>query len=184
MDYDEVSNRDRSVVAKQLDRDPIGLVGIGYRCKFGFPAVLVTKPLIIRPDGDFEVFPTLFWLTCPKRATEIAHLESGGFIKKLERKLKNEPKLRARYREAEKSYLKAQHELLTPEEETFINHHGLQGALSRGIGGIESDLNVKCLHLHVAHELVTENPLGNVVIKRLELEDCPEDDVICEGLIA
>ncbi len=180
MTYEEVSQVDHEVVSRQIDRDPIGLIGIGDRCKFGHPTVLVTKPLIIRAEGDFEVFPTLFWLSCPKRVTEIAELESRGFVRDLEGRLKNDADLRAKYREAEKSYLRAQSHLLGDEEREFIEKHGLENALSRGIGGIESNVNVKCLHLHVAHELATHNPLGKIVIDEIRLEDCPEGGAICD----
>lgn len=177
---EELSDKDLEVVSKQLGREPSGLIGIGDRCSYGYPTVLITKPLIINSAGSYEVFPTLYWLSCPWRKERIAKIESRGYVKRLESELKSDRELRIRYREAEERYIAAQRGLLSDREEKFIQEHDLEGAISRGIGGIESDENLKCLHLHVAHQLAGSNPIGNIVIERFGIGDCPPEDVLCE----
>jgi len=40
---------------------------------------------------------------------------------------------------------------------------------------------LKCLHLHAAHALVSENPIGKIVLDLLDHRACPAEDVICSG---
>lgn len=174
----EITDEDRKIVREQLGKDPRGLLDIPVRCRYGYPAVLTTKPLI-RDEGEFEVFPTLYWLSCPKRVEEVARIESNGYVRKLEKEIGTTPGLKKEYREAEERYLETQRSLLTEEDQKFIEEKGLDDALSRGIGGIESDEHLKCLHLHLAHQLAGENVLGKLIQERYDLGDCSDDRIRC-----
>lgn len=174
-----ITDEDRKIVRKQLGNDPRGLLDIPVRCRYGYPVVLTTKPLI-RDEGEFEVFPTLYWLSCPKRVEEISRIESDGYVRKFEEEIASDPCLKGEYREAEERYLEAQRSLLTEEDREFIEEKGLGGALSRGIGGIESDEHLKCLHLHLAHQLASKNVLGRLIQERFDLGDCSEDRIRCK----
>lgn len=176
----EITDEDRRIVKKQLKRNPKGLVDIPVRCRYGYPVVLTTKPLI-RDQEKFEVFPTLYWLSCPKRVEEVARIESNGYVRKLEEELASAPGLKEEYREDEERYLETQRSLLTEKERKFIEEKNLDDALSRGIGGIKSDEHLKCLHLHLAHQLASENVLGRLIQDRFDLGDCSEDRIRCKG---
>jgi len=121
---EKVNPEDRKIIRKQLGRAPRGLVEVSARCSYGYPVVIKTEPLIKNSDGDFEVFPTLYWLTGPKRRKEVAKIESSGYIEKLEEELNSDRDLKKEYRRNEASYLDEQRNLLSPEEESFLKQKG------------------------------------------------------------
>ncbi len=176
----KVSPDDREIIRKQLGRAPRGLLEVSARCSYGYPVVIKTKPLIKDSEEDFEVFPTLYWLTGPKRREEVAKIESSGYIEQLEKELNSDQDLKKKYNRNEGSYLDEQRKLLSREEENFLKRKGALGALERGIGGIKSDEHIKCLHLHLAHQIADENVIGALLQERFSFEDCPPDDVICD----
>ncbi len=178
----KITEEDRRIIKKQLGKKPHGLVDIPVRCRYGYPVVLTTKPLI-RDGGGFEIFPTLYWLSCPKRVEEVAQIESGGYVQKLENEIADDPGLKEEYGEAEERYLETQRSLLTGEDLDFIEEKELENALSRGIGGIKSDEHLKCLHLHLAHHLAGENVLGRLIQERFEIGDCSEGQVRCQEFL-
>lgn len=171
--------KDREIIARQLDRSPQGLIGVPHRCRFGYPTVITTRPLI-RKEGGFELFPTLYWLSCPRRVEALSRIEAEGYINKLEEELNSKPKLKEKYENQVEDYVRQREKLLTEEDRKFIENRGLERALKKGIGGIEDIEHLKCLHLHVAHQLAGENVIGEILIDRFQLEDCPSEDVICD----
>ncbi len=168
------------MIRSQLGREPRVPVEVAKRCSYGYPLVLKTRPLLIDDEDEFEVFPTLYWLSCPRRVEKIARIESEGYIRELEEELASRPGLKREYRKQEKKYLEEQRGLLTEEEKKFLRKRGAEDALTRGIGGIESDRHIKCLHLHLAHQLAEENSIGKILQDRFELTDCPPGKVRCE----
>ncbi|MFB6214762.1 MAG: DUF501 domain-containing protein [Candidatus Bipolaricaulia bacterium] len=178
----EISEEDRRIVKRQRGKEARGLLDIPVRCRFGYPVVLTTKPLI-RDEGGFEIFPTLFWLSCPKRVEEVARIESDGYVRKLEEEIASNPSLKEGYLEAEERYLETQRSLLSKDDLKFLEERGLEDALSRGIGGIKSDEHLKCLHLHLAHQLAGKNALGGLIQERFDLEDCSDDRIRCKEFI-
>jgi len=179
---DNTSEEDRDIIRKQLRKEPKGLLGVSARCRYGYPVVLMTRPLIIGENEQFEVFPTLYWLSCPRRVERVSRIESQGYIAKLEEELVSNPELQEEYREDENDYLEKQWGLLSEEEKNFVEKRGLRGALSRGIGGIESDKHIKCLHLHLAHQIAEANIIGRMVQDRFEIGDCHRGEIRCEEL--
>ena len=176
----DIKDIDLEIIRNQLGREPKGVIDIPVRCDFGYPVVLTTKPILIEDENNFEIFPTLYWLSCPRRVEEISRFESDGYIEKLEGELMSDPDLKTEYREDEARYLKKQRDLLTKSEKEFLSARGLDNSLKRGIGGIESDRYLKCLHLHLAHELAERNAIGKLIKNRFGPGDCPPDDVRCE----
>jgi len=175
----EITDFDRKIVKSQLKKSPRGLIDIPVRCIYGYPVVLTTRPLI-REGDEFEIFPTLYWLSCPKRVEEVSRIESDGYVKKLEEEIASDSALKEKYSKAENRYLEEQKSLLSEKDKSFIEKKGLKSALRRGIGGIKSDEHLKCLHLHLAHHLADENVLGRLIQKRFDLGDCPTDYVRCK----
>ena len=170
-----VSLEDKKVIACQLGRSPRGLVGISKRCVHGYPQVVSVSPLI-----DGKPFPTLYWLTCPFLFHAIASLEAGGMIRKIERQLHNDPCLTKQLVHAHRSYIEERKRLLSQDDVAFLEENAMLPALmERGIGGIADYSRIKCLHLHAAHALVGDNPVGKIVLQSLTHRECPSDTVIC-----
>lgn len=178
-----ITESQRKVIRGQLRREPRCLLKVSVKCRYGYPVVLKTAPLIIHDNDEFEVFPSLYWLSCPRRKEKVAEVESRGYIGELEGELASNPKLKKEYLENEQSYLEEQSKLLTEEEKEFLEKKGARDALTRGIGGIESDQHIKCLHLHLAHQIADENVLGRLLQERFKFTDCPSDDVRCEEFV-
>lgn len=170
-----VSLKDKRIIEKQLGRIPRGLLGIECRCRYGYPQVVTVYPLI-----DGKPFPTTFWLTCPYLAREIDRLEAEGWIKRMEAKLRADKGLALRLHEAHKAYISERERLLSSQDRAFLKQAGmLKGLLEKGIGGTADFSRVKCLHLHVAHALARENPIGALVLRALPEHACPPEQVVC-----
>lgn len=107
---------------------------------------------------DGSPFPTLYWLTCPIMVKRASTLESEGWMEQLNERLEGDAALRARVSHALAAYARARdaHEELTPPPPP-------PG------GGPE---RVKCLHAHTAHQLVSSNPVGALVLSQAGFPDC------------
>ena len=171
--------RDLEVVAWQLGRPARGVVAIARDCPYGYPQVTVNHPL--RREGDsFEVFPTLFWLTCPYLVEEVARLESAGWVKRLEARLREDPELAARYARAHEAYRKERLSLLSQEDRAFLKQKRAWAAVETGVAGLRNLRRVKCLHAQLAHFLARgDNPVGELVARLLPGLYCPPQRVIC-----
>jgi len=172
-----LSLNDKKVVAKQLGRVPRGLLGIERRCPHGYPQVVLVYPLV-----EGKPFPTLFWLTCPFLTKQIDRLEAEGWIKRMEKLLEEEEALATRFREAHHAYITERNRLLSPEDRASLEETGmLKDLLEKGIGGTADFARVKCLHLHVAHAIARDNPIGDRVLEALSEHACPPEQVICSA---
>ena len=170
-----VSLEDKRIIASQIGRDARGVIGIPRRCAYGYPQVVTVYPLL-----GGKPFPTLYWLTCPFLHHEIAALEADGMIGQIEREIAASPKLTEQVVRAHRSYIKQRRRLLLRDDLAYLKENGMLPTLmQRGIGGIADFSRIKCLHLHVAHALVAENPIGQVVLESLRKQECPPGKVIC-----
>ncbi len=136
---------DLDAVARQLGREPRGVLEIAYRCPNGEPGVVKTAPRL--PDGT--PFPTLYYLTHPALTAAASRLESSGMMREMTERLQHDPELAAAYRRAHESYL-AERDAIEPLGTTFSG------------GGMPD--RVKCLHVLIAHSLAKGpgvNPLGD-----------------------
>ncbi len=172
-----LSLKDKKVIAKQLGRVPRGLHGIERRCPHGYPQVVRVYPLV-----EGKPFPTLFWLTCPFLTKQIDRLEAEGWIKYLEELLEVDRPLASRFREAHRAYITERNRLLFPEDRATLKEAGmLKDLLEKGIGGTADFARVKCLHLHLAHTLARNNPIGDQILQHLQNHACPPKQVICSA---
>lgn len=166
---------DERVIASQLGRPPRGLLGIATRCPYGYPQVIVVHPLV-----DGKPFPTMFWLTCPFLNKEIDRLEAKGMISELEERIRTDSRLAARLLTAHRAYIEERLALLSEQERGYSEERGMLEVITRrGIGGIADFSRIKCLHLHVAHALARENPIGGIVLDRIPQHACQPDAVTC-----
>ncbi len=160
------------LIARQIGRAPRGEYSVASRCPHGFPRVLRVSP---RVDGT--PFPTLYWLSCPFLRRAVGRLESEGWIGRLEQRLADDPELRAAHNQAHDAYV-------AERERRIAATASVDGvAAAGGIGGIVDRAHLKCLHLHVAHALVRENPIGALVLAMLGETACSEKKAICSSLL-
>lgn len=147
-DGSDVSANDLEIIAKQLGREPRGVLEVSYRTPDGLPAVVKTAPRL--PDGT--PFPTLFYLTDPRLTAEASRQESAGVMRSMTARLAEDPELAAAYRAAHEGYL---------AERDSIESLGTDFS-----GGGMPD-RVKCLHVLIAHSLAKGpgvNPLGDEAV--------------------
>jgi hypothetical protein len=146
-----LSQTDTCVVAAQLQRTPRSVIDVAHRCPCGNPDVVRTAPRL----DDGTPFPTLYYLTCPRLASEIGRLESEGVMREMEALLAADADLAADYRAAHEAYLEdRESEGVVPE---------ISGISAGGMPD-----RVKCLHVLVAHALAVGNPIGDIVRERLD----------------
>lgn len=153
-----VDQADLEVVARQLHREPRGVLEIAYRCPNGEPGVVKTAPKL--PDGT--PFPTLYYLTHPMLIAAAGRLESAGVMRDMTERLQHDRQLADRYRRAHQSYL---------AERDAIEALGTTSSA----GGMPD--RVKCLHVLIAHSLAKGrgvNPLGDDALALLAGEPHPE----------
>jgi hypothetical protein len=146
-----VDRADLETVARQLGREPRGVLEIAYRCPNGEPGVVKTAPKL--PDGTR--FPTLYYLTHPVLTAAAGRLESAGVMREMTERLRRDPVLAAAYRKAHESYL-AERDAIEPLG-TRISAGGMPD-------------RVKCLHVLIAHSLAKGrgvNPLGDEALAML-----------------
>jgi hypothetical protein len=145
---------DLAAVARQLGREPRGVLEIAYRCPNGEPGVVKTAPRL--PDGT--PFPTLYYLTHPTLTAAASRLESSGLMRDMTERLQNDEELTAAYRRAHESYL-AERDAIESLGTTFSG------------GGMPD--RVKCLHVVMAHSLAKGrgvNPFGDEALAALAIE--------------
>ena len=78
-------------MARQLGREPRGVLEIAYWCPNGEPGVVKTAPKL--PDGT--PFPTLYYLTHPALTAAGSRLESSGLMREMTERLQSDPELAA-----------------------------------------------------------------------------------------
>ncbi|MDF5754790.1 DUF501 domain-containing protein [Spongiactinospora sp. TRM90649] len=148
---------DLDSVERQLGRPPRAVRAVAHRCPCGLPDVVETAPRL----ADGSPFPTLYYLTCPRAASEIGALESSGLMREMRERLAADPELAKSYQAAHDDYV-ARRDAVAEQEGIEPLPRGTQSA-----GGMPD--RVKCLHALVAHELAApgSNPLGREALDLL-----------------
>ncbi len=144
---------DLAAVQAQLGRAPRDVVGVAHRCPCGYPDVVATAPRL----SDRTPFPTFFYLTCPRAASEVGTLEAGGLMRQMTVRLAEDGDLSTRYQQAHEAYIAARRQYGEVPETDQVS-----------AGGMPS--RVKCLHVLVAHALAAGdgvNPLGDEALALL-----------------
>lgn len=145
--------QDRLDVAAQLGRPPRGSWSVARRCDCGKPQVIQTQPRL----DDGTPFPTMWWLTCRKLSSRIGGLESSGWMAELNERLRQDPEFHAELIRATERYVRRRDEI---DPLGVTGHPG---------GGPDQ---IKCLHAHVAHQLVSgDNPAGARALEHLDWAD-------------
>lgn len=148
-----LSAADAEVVERQLGRPARGAAGVAHRCPCGHPDVVATAPRL--PDGT--PFPTTYYLTCPRAASEIGTLEASGLMREMQQRLTEDADLAAAYRAAHERYLTARASLGEVPEIAGVSAGGMPD-------------RVKCLHVLAGQALAQgpgANSLGDEVLEAL-----------------
>ena len=170
------TEEDLRILSWQLGRPPRGVLAV-KPCPYGLPQVILNHPLLLSdtPGGEPEPMPTIFWLTCPFLAEEVAKLESAGAVKRYEKMLSQDEKLAQAYARAHEEYRRERLSLLSEEQRAWIKERGYTVLLTAGIAGISNSKRVKCLHAQLAHFLAgRKNPVGALVAQELIALQCPD----------
>jgi uncharacterized protein len=158
-----VDRADLEAVARQLGREPRGVLEIAYRCPNGEPGVVKTAPKL----ADGTPFPTLYYLTHPQLTAAVSRLETTGLMREMSERLRHDSELAAAYLRAHQSYL-AERDAIESLASTF------------SAGGMPD--RVKCLHVLVAHSLAKGpglNPFGDEALAVLAAE--PSMTAVLDG---
>jgi hypothetical protein len=153
-----ISPGDEATVQAQLGREPRAIHDVGHRCPCGNPDVVTTAPRL--PNGT--PFPTTYYLTCPRAASQIGTLEGSGLMKEMQARLSEDPELAAAYRAAHDAYLAARDQIGRESGQDVPEIAGISA------GGMPD--RVKCLHVLAGHALAAGpgvNPLGDEVLDLL-----------------
>jgi len=147
------------------------LLGICRRCKYGYPQVIVNRPVITEAE-DISVFPTMFWLTCPYLRRAAARLESEGWIARFEERLQNDESFAEQVEKDHNRYADMRLNLIPKEVQARLRDdypEYFKVVAYSGVGGSRSREGVKCLHMHLADYLARgENAIGAEVVKLLD----------------
>lgn len=141
LDYaDEV---ERAVISAQIGRPARGRSAVAHRCAWGLPTSIRVDPRL--PDGT--PFPTLFWQTCPALRSQVGRLEADQSMVGINQRLDTEPEFQADHAAAQERYRDLRDEF----------GDALPGEPYAG----GNPRYVKCLHVHAAHMLATnDSPVG------------------------
>lgn len=155
-DADPIDGDEQRVVSTQLGRPARGRPAVVHRCRYGLPTVVRVDPRL----DDGTPFPTVFWLTCPVLRSRVGTLEADQAMVGLNARLGRDDGFAADYAAAAGRYV------------TFRDQLG--GALpgDPAAGGMPT--RVKCLHVHAAHSLATnDNPVGQWTLDHALPVACP-----------
>jgi hypothetical protein len=155
-----VTAADRTLVARQLGREPRTLRRVALRCPFGAPAVTEQSPY--GPDG--EPFPTTYYLTCRHLVAAVSRLEAAGGVERWSDAVRADRALASSLEAAEEEQRRLRRELAGAST-------GSDGgaSLDFGIGGSRRGGSLKCLHAHVAFALARPGyELGERVLAEVE----------------
>ncbi len=156
-----------ATIARQLGRPPEGVVDVARRCLAGHPQVITNYPIRWRSDGP-QIFPNLYWLTCPALRRQVGVLETEGWIDRLQEKLETDGSLAKWWQIAHREYASKRVRLIPQDELAVLSEHHpaqAQALQEAGIGGIRGQ-GIKCLHTHLADFLADGdklNPIGSLV---------------------
>lgn len=196
--WTETTQKDLQILKEQLGRVPRHVVAVAKRCRRGRPLVIVNYPLPENARGQLEVFPTLFWLSCPDLVRAVGALEAEGWIGRLRERLMRDSAWQEQMKEAHAEYARLRVACCRPEhlERILEESPGQRQVLEEtGVGGMRSWTGVKCLHTHLADYLARTsqgkatavNPIGRetarmLLVRGIDLlgsADCPG----CDGCI-
>lgn len=146
-----------ALVAQQLGRAPQGLEAVVV-WRLDRPAVVQVAPIVrSRP------FPTTFWLTDPQLNLALDRIEAGGAIADMQAEVDKDPWIASKMAADHKAHQILRRRLWSTEQTRAVEESGFAEVFDeRGIGGIQSDDRIRCLHTWMASHLVVRNVIGGM----------------------
>ena len=175
----EPTERDSIILKWQLNTDTLFVSRIVERCGYGFPRIVLLRPLTEKEDGkrriEYTAVANPLWLTCPYLNDRIHELENRGYISKISEFINNDPGLKRKMATAHAHF----YYLRKKNYQRFVNDSfpiEKYDMFNRGIGGVEDTGAVKCLHLQFAHyRIFKHNMAGKITCNLLhDRIDCDE----------
>ena len=154
------ADTDRTVVARQIGREPRAFRRVAVRCPFGRPAVTEQSPY--GPDG--EPFPTTYYVTCRHLVAAISRLEAAGGVERWSAAAEADEELAASRARADEEQRAVRRELAAGE-----TGRDAGASLELGVGGAGRTGSLKCLHAHAGFALARPGyELGDRIVAELE----------------
>jgi uncharacterized protein len=151
---------DRTLVARQIGREPRAFRRVVVRCPFGRPAITEQSPY----DPQGEPFPTTYWVTCRHLVQQISRLEADGGVERWTRAAEQDEELGASRQRADDEQRALRRELANGETGSDDGT-----SLDLGVGGAGRTGSLKCLHAHVAFALARPGyELGNRIVAEID----------------
>jgi hypothetical protein len=161
---------DRTLVERQLGREPRAFLRVVARCPFGAPAVSEQSPY----DSAGDPFPTTYYLTCRHLVAAVSRLEAAGRIELWSERVATDESLAASLEGATAEQRAVRRELAAGRVVRGVPAAGGGGgeggaSLELGIGGTARPERLKCLHAHVAFALARPGyELGEAILGEIQ----------------
>jgi hypothetical protein len=136
---------DRTVVSRQIGREPRAFRRVAVRCPFGRPAVTEQSPY----DPAGEPFPTTYYVTCRHLVAQISRLEAAGGVERWSDAVACDDVLQASRARADDAQRRIRAQLADGATGTDAG-----ASLELGVGGQGRGAgSLKCLHAHIGFAL-------------------------------
>lgn len=160
-----ISDLDLARIEEQIGRTPRGVQEVVCYNKLGWPRVIRVSPIV-----DGKPFPSHYWLTCQILKKEIDHIESVGWVKKLENENMQDADFRELVKQDHLRYIEDRMKYLYEEGlDKDLDEKYLENLKTRGVGGISDFSRIRCLHMHYAHHLAQGSTIGKLLDEMFNL---------------
>lgn len=154
------ADADRTVVARQIGREPRAFGRVAVRCPFGRPAVTEQSPY----DPEGEPFPTTYYVTCRRLVTAISRVEAAGGVERWTAAAAADPVLADSLAAAHEESRRIRRRLAAGERGRDDG-----ASIDLGVGGAGRTGSLKCLHAHAGFALARPGyELGARIVAELE----------------
>lgn len=139
----------------------------GGRCKYGF-----SRAFVMYPCGGDKVSSGMIRLACPHLVKFVDTLECDGGIQEVNDLLATDEELRKNYKLTNDAWRNIKADAISKEEEelveTSLGKQGRHFLMTSGLIGTTSEADAKCLHAHIADNLLRgNNKIGEWALKKL-----------------
>ena len=151
-------------------------------CRHGHPRAFILQPAA----GTAKVHSGMLRLSCPQLVKAIDKFEASGGIERMNAELSKRSDLQQNFENTNEAWRAIKRDTISPDDkELFTRKFGATQAkivFNSGLIGVSSTKDVKCLHAHVADEILRgENIIGRETLTILSEEGVPVSG--CTGIL-
>jgi hypothetical protein len=172
--------QDQQVIEqRQTGRPAHGIFGVeNTRCKYGFPQAYAQYPV------TRSISSGMIRLSCPHLVKAVDELEAEGGLDYFDAKLLEEPAdgvLRTSFNETNQAWISIRKDTVSESDrkyvDTYLGTEGAENFMESGIIGCTiGKIQVKCLHAHIADDLMRgSNQIGAQALDRLKEKGVDND---------